>query len=188
MAGATGAIVEERLKGTLKGIRASPISPLSMLWGKTLAALALTAISILLLASLAFILLNPNVDWNIPLLAPVMFLGSINGIAIGLLISSIARSPTGANGAAVTIGIVLQFFIGMYFSVEFLPEYLQSISRIVPMTYAASAMRAIMLKDAVFSEVYSTMAILLTSAIILYSAGQSYIEGGSKKSRLQSVR
>lgn len=171
MAGATGAIVEERLKGTLKRIRASPIHPLSMLWGKTLAVLAQTAISILFLALLAFVLLNPKVNWNIPLLIPVMFLGSINGIAIGLLISSIARTPTEASNASVTIGVVLQFLIGMYFPVEILPSYLQTASKIIPMTYAGEIMRDVMLRDAGLNEVLPTMILLLISAGILYSLG-----------------
>lgn len=124
MAGAAEIIVSERLTGTLKRIRASPTSPLSMLWGKTLAVLTQTAISIALLASLGYLLLNPRVNWNIPLLAPIMLLGSINGIAIGLLISSIARSPREASGAATAIAIILHFFIGMYFPLEILPDYL----------------------------------------------------------------
>lgn len=171
MAGAAEIIVSERLTGTLKRIRVSPTSPLSMLWGKTLAVLTQTSISIFILASLGYLLLNPRVNWNIPLLAPIMFLGSINGIAIGLLISSIARSPREASGAATAIAIILQFFIGAYFPVEMLPSYLQTIGRIIPMTYASNAMRDIMLKDAVFSEIFPTMAMLLTTAVVLYSLG-----------------
>lgn len=171
MVGACEIIVNERLTGTLKRIRASPTRPLSMLWGKTLAALIQTAISIFIIASLGYLLLNPKVNWNIPLLAPILFLGSLNGIAIGLLISSMARTPREAAGASTAIGIILQFFIGMYFPVEFLPEYLQSVSKIVPMTYAANAMREIMLKDVEFGEIYPAMAVLLTSAIVLYSLG-----------------
>lgn len=171
MVAATGAIVNERLKGTLKRIRASPIHPLSMLFGKTLAALTQTAISILLLAFLAFILLSPKVNWNLPLLIPVMLLGSINGIAIGLLISSISRSPTEASNAATTIAIILQFFIGMYFPLEILPSYLQTVGKVIPMTYAANTMRDIILKDVGFNEVLPTMTLLLISAVILYSLG-----------------
>jgi len=171
MSGACEIIVNERLTGTLKRIRASPARPLSMLWGKTLAVLLQTAISIIIMASLGYLLLNPNVNWNIPLLVPILFLGAVNGIAIGLLISSIARTPREAAGAATALSIILQFFTGAYFSVEFLPSYLQTIARIIPMTYASNAMREIMLKDAGFTEIFPTMAILLTSAIVLYSLG-----------------
>jgi ABC-2 type transport system permease protein len=171
MAGAAEIIVSERLMGTLKRIRVSPTSPLSMLWGKTLAVLTQTAISILLLALLGYLLLNPIVTWNIPLLAPIMFLGSINGIAIGLLISSIARSPQEASGAATAIAVILHFFIGMYFPLEILPNYLQTVGRVIPMTNAANIMKGIMLKDVGLNEVLPTMTLLLVSAVILYLLG-----------------
>jgi len=170
MVASTGAIVYERGKGTLKRIRASPIHPLNMLFGKTLAALFQTAISILIIAVLG-VGLGVKVNWNIPLLVPVMFLGSMNGIAIGLLISCIGRSPQGASGAATTIGIVLQFFIGMYFPPEYLPAYLQQVGRIIPMTYAAQAVRDIMTRNVVLSDILQPMATLAISAIILYVVG-----------------
>lgn len=171
MSGACEIIVNERMMGTLKRIRASPARPLSMLWGKTLAVLMQTAISIFILAALGYLLLNPKVNWNLPLLVPILFLGAVNGIAIGLLISSIARTPREAAGAATALSIILQFFTGAYFPLEYLPSYLQTVSRIIPMTYASNALREIMLKDAGFTELFPTVAILLTSAIVLYSLG-----------------
>lgn len=171
MVASTGAIVYEREKGTLKRIRASPIRPLNMLFGKTLAALFQTVVSILIIIALAIVVLSPKVNWNIPLLVPIMFLGSMNGIAIGLLISCIGRSPQEASGAATTVGIVLQFFIGMYFPIEYLPTYLQQIGRVIPMTYAAQAVRDIMIRNAVLSDILQPMTTLVVSAIILYVVG-----------------
>jgi ABC-2 type transport system permease protein len=171
MVASTGAIVYERQKGTLKRIRASPIRPLNVLFGKTLAALFQTVISILVIVALAVVVLGPKVNWNIPLLVPIMFLGSMNGIAIGLLISCIGRSPQEASGAATTIGIVLQFFIGMYFPMEYLPTYLQQIGRVIPMTYAAQAVRDIMIRNVVLSDILQPMTTLVVSAIILYVVG-----------------
>jgi ABC-2 type transport system permease protein len=167
----TGAIVYEREKGTLKRIRASPIHPLSMLFGKTLAALFQTAITILIIAVLGFLVLNPNVNWNIPQLTLILFLGSMSGIAIGLLISCIGRSPQEASGAATTIGIVLQWFTGMYFPLEYLPEYLQQVGRIVPMTYAAQAIRDVMIRNVTLNELLQPIITLAASATILYIVG-----------------
>ncbi|MEM2995553.1 MAG: ABC transporter permease [Candidatus Bathyarchaeia archaeon] len=171
MVASTGAIVYERERGTLKRIRASPIHPLNVLFGKTLAALLQTAITILIIAVLGFLVLNPKVNWNISALTPILFLGSMNGIAIGLLISCIGRSPQEASGAATTIGIVLQWFTGMYFPIDYLPEYLQQIGRVVPMTYAAQALRDIMLRNIALNELFMPITTLAASAIGLYAIG-----------------
>ena len=167
----TGAIVFEREKGTLKKIRASPIHPISMLFGKTLAALLQTAISIIVMSVLAAVLLGPKLNWNVPLLIPIFFLGSMNGIALGLIISCIGRAPQEASNAATTIAIVLQFFTGMYFPIEYLPTYLQQIGRFIPMTYAAQALRDIMIRNATLSDLLLPMATLAVAAVILYAVG-----------------
>jgi ABC-2 type transport system permease protein len=171
MVAATGAIVYEREKGTLKKIRASPARPLNVLFGKTLAALFQTAISILIMAVLAYFLLGPALNWNIPLLAPIMFLGSINGIALGLIISCVGRAPQEASNAATTIAIVLQFFIGMYFPAEYLPTYLQQVGSIIPMTYAAQAIRSVMIRNAAIGELVQPIITLVVSAAILFFIG-----------------
>lgn len=167
----TGAIVYEREKGTLKKIRAAPIRPINMLVGKALAALFQTTISIAVMASLAIVLLGPKLNWNVPLLLPIFFLGSMNGIALGLIISCIGRSPQEASNAATTIAVVLQFFTGMYFPMDYLPTYMQQMGRVIPMTYAAQALRDIMIRNATINDLLLPMATLVFSAVILYVIG-----------------
>jgi ABC-2 type transport system permease protein len=167
----TGTIVYERERGTLKKIRAAPIHPVSMLFGKTLAALFQTAISIIVMAVLALLLLNPRLNWNVPLLIPIFFLGSINGIALGLIISCIGRAPQEASSAATTIAVVLQFFTGMYFPIDYLPTYLQQAGRLIPMTYAAQALRDIMIRNVTLNDLLLPMATLAAAAVILYGVG-----------------
>lgn len=167
----TGAIVYERERGTLKKIRASPIRPINVLIGKTIAALFQTAITILIMAVLAVTLLAPTLNWNVQLLILVMFLGSMNGIALGLIISCIGRAPQEASNAATTIAIVLQFFIGMYFPIEYLPTYLQQIGKVIPMTYAAQALRDIMIRNATLNDLLLPITTLTVSAVILYGVG-----------------
>jgi ABC-2 type transport system permease protein len=167
----TGAIVYEREKGTLKKIRVAPIRPINMLFGKTLAALFQTTVSIIVMSVLAAVLLGPKLNWNVPLLIPIFFLGSMNGIALGLIISCIGRAPQEASNAATTIAVVLQFFTGMYFPIEYLPVYMQQFGRIIPMTYAAQALRDIMIRNATFTDLLIPMATLVLSAVILYGIG-----------------
>jgi ABC-2 type transport system permease protein len=120
---------------------------------------------------LAVVLLGPKLNWNVPLLIPIFFLGSMNGIALGLIISCIGRAPQEASNAATTIAIVLQFFTGMYFPIDYLPVYMQQFGRFIPMTYAAQALRDIMIRNATFTDLLIPMLTLTLSAIILYGVG-----------------
>ena len=167
----TGAIVFEREKGTLKKIRAAPIRPIYMLLGKTLAALFQTTISIVIMAVMAYAILAPRLNWNVPLLIPTLFLGSMNGIALGLIISCIGRAPQEASNAATTVAIVLQFFTGMYFPIDYLPTYLQQIGRFIPVTYAAQALRDVMIRNATLTGLFFPLITLAGSAVALYAVG-----------------
>ncbi|MDI6690666.1 MAG: ABC transporter permease [Candidatus Bathyarchaeota archaeon] len=120
---------------------------------------------------LAIFLLTLRLNWNFALLTPIMFLGSMNGIALGLIISCIGRAPQEASNAAKTIAIVLQFFIGMYFPIEYLPTYLQQIGQVIPMTYAAQAIRDVMVRNVTLSGILQPMITLAISAFILYAVG-----------------
>jgi ABC-2 type transport system permease protein len=167
----TGAIVFERERGTLKKIRASPIPPLHMLVGKALAALFQTAISVIVMSALAYFLLSPKLNWNVPLLIPILFFGSLNGIALGLIISCLGRAPQEASNAATTIAIVLQFFTGMYFPIDYLPSYMQQIGRIIPMTYAAQALRDVMIRNATPGNLILPLGTLVGAAALLFAVG-----------------
>jgi ABC-2 type transport system permease protein len=66
---------------------------------------------------------------------------------------------------------VLQFFTGMYFPIDYLPTYLQQIGRFIPMTYAAQALRDIMIRNATLSDLFLPIATLSVAAVILYAFG-----------------
>jgi hypothetical protein len=91
--------------------------------------------------------------------------------ALGLIISCIGRAPQEASNAATTIAIVLQFFTGMYFPIDYLPNYMQQIGRIIPMTYAAQSIRSIMIRNATLSDLLIPITTLIISAAILYGIG-----------------
>jgi ABC-2 type transport system permease protein len=95
----------------------------------------------------------------------------MNGIALGLIISCIGRAPQEASNAATTVAIVLQFFTGMYFPIEYLPDYLQQIGKFIPMTYAAQALRDIMIRNATLSDLLLPIGTLTITALILYAVG-----------------
>jgi ABC-2 type transport system permease protein len=59
----------------------------------------------------------------------------------------------------------------MYFPIEYLPIYMQQIGRVIPMTYAAQALRDIMIRNATLNDLLVPMATLAVSAAILYGVG-----------------
>jgi len=61
---------------------------------------------------------------------------------------------------------MLQFFVGMYFPVQFLPEPLRSFSEILPFTKASEALDGVLLGNLGLSQVIGPSIYLGVSAVI----------------------
>jgi len=171
MASATSVIVNEKILKTIKRIRLTLTSPIEILLGKTLTLLINTYLYVLIVLAISLTLIKPSVTIPPIELFIIVTLGALSGIAIGLIISTIFKTSKGASGASVTLGIILQFLIGLYFPLEILPTFLRQISWFIPMTYATSLLRDVILYSQPLWRYINNLSILAIADIILYIIG-----------------
>jgi ABC-2 type transport system permease protein len=171
LATSTNVIVYEKEERTIKRLKLSLAKPWDVLIGKTIALFFNLYLYVGILIVIAYFLLRPQIYWNIPSLIFLSFVGGLSGIAIGLILSILSSSPEAANGAAISIAVFLQFFIGIYFPLEFLPEYLQAVSNIIPFTLIVNIMRENLLFNAPLSNHIASLAIVMLVNLALYVAG-----------------
>ncbi len=138
-------IVWEKQLGTFDRILAAPVKPISIILGKTLSG-AITgfvqAIIILAVASALFGLSFTNL-W-LALIIAFMFTFAFTGI--GILISAYSDEPREAMFLAGLIRFPMLFLCGVFFPIEVMPEVLQIVAYVLPLTYATNALRAVMIK------------------------------------------
>ena len=60
----------------------------------------------------------------------------------------------------------MMFLGGVFYPIQQMPWFMQDISKVIPMTYAADAMRKIMLLNAGISDVMSQILILVAFGIV----------------------
>jgi ABC-2 type transport system permease protein len=120
---------------------------------------------------IAYLLLKPEIYWNIPQILFLSLLGGLGGIAIGLILSILSESPEAASGDSISIAVFLQFFIGLYFPIEFLPEYLQIVSNILPFTIIVNVLRDTMLYNIPLFSFLNMILIVLLFDVALYLLG-----------------
>jgi len=164
MVSSTWTLVEEKENKTLKRLRISTASTWSLLLGKILSALVALSFSQLVLVVTTIFVLRPEVNWD-PALFPLVLMGDMSGVSLGLLIAEISPSPRAAGQAATVIGVLLQFFIGIYFPVQFLPGALRAFSELLPFTKATEALSGVLLGGANLSQVIGPSIYLGVSAI-----------------------
>jgi ABC-2 type transport system permease protein len=65
-------------------------------------------------------------------------------MGIGTIIALVVRRPSSASNIANALAMLMMFLAGIYFPVEFMPGFLRAISKAMPLTHMANAMRYVM--------------------------------------------
>lgn len=165
MVGAAGILAYEKMLGGLKRIRMSPASVWEILAGKVAGELLMLTLSQLILVVTTLAILRPEVNWSLSLI-PLILAGDLASASLGLLVAEASPDPKAANEATVTVGVLLQFFSGMYFPVQFLPGPLRAFAEVLPFTKAVEALDGVLLQGFTLSQVAGPAMYLGAMAVV----------------------
>jgi ABC-type Na+ efflux pump permease subunit len=137
--------VAERRQGTLKRLRAAPLSRSQILLGKLLPCLALSLAQGLFLLAAGKLIFNmswgPNPWW----LLAVVFTTSLSAMGMALLVASVARSEAQVAIYGTLLVLVLAGISGCLMGDrELMPESMQRISLITPHAWALTAYKQLL--------------------------------------------
>jgi ABC-2 type transport system permease protein len=162
MTGLPRAIAYERDIGTLDGFLVAPISRLSLVTGKVLARVATGMLQGIVTLILAIIVFGVSVDAVIlPSVLLVLLLGVFSFVGLGILLTSIAEDEQTAMMIMMTLMLPMMFLSGIFFPIQLMPNFMQTIAYSLPFTYAVGAVRAIMIFGANLGAVAMDMFILI---------------------------
>ena len=137
-------LVSDRQAGVLRRFATTPAPPSWVLAAQVIVnfALALIAIVILVAGGVLFFGLHMPAQWGGFVLSALLCIAAMFGI--GLLITSLARSPQVAGVVGTVLLYPLLFFAGMWTPKQNLSPALQHIGNYTPLDAAAQAMDAAM--------------------------------------------
>lgn len=167
MTGLPAAISQEKEVGTLDGMMVAPINRLSIIVGKTLAQTArglLQGVLILILASLLF---GVSIQGSILLVFGLLLLGVFSFVGLGVVLTSFAKDQETAMMVMMTLMFPMMFLSGVFFPVQQMPWYMQDLSKVLPLTYAAEALRKVMVLGAGIPQITTELAVLIAFGIIM---------------------
>jgi len=163
------AIVEARQKKLLKRLVASPMPRWQYLASFLLSRLLLLVIEVgvfLGFARLAFGVPFRGPVWELALLA---VLTSLSFSALGLLISSRAKTMEAASGLMNLAMLPMWILSGVFFSASRFPRLFQPFIHALPLTAAIDALRGNMLQGLAFSQMLSPIAVMLTWLLVCFA-------------------
>ena len=167
--GVTTNTTEFKRRGIIKRLSITPLGKIEWILGnvlsQTLLNLMLTAI-IIVVGWLVFdVQAMPDIFSLV-----LIFLGSVMFSGIGMLLSGLIKDVEAASAIGNAIAFPMMFLSGAYWPIEFMPDYMQSIAKVLPLTYFSEGLRCAMIYK--YSEgLVVNMAIVLVLAVVFIVIG-----------------
>lgn len=161
------AIVRERERGTLEQLMVTPASPVAVVLAKLLPYLALAFAQLLFVLFLMVFVFRVPIHGSLFLLLALSVIYLFALLALGLLISSWARTQMEAIQIAQMFLLPSIMLSGYIFPLSSLPVPLQWVSHILPATHFIAIARGIIIRGAVFADLWGSVAALLVIAVVL---------------------
>ena len=105
------------------------------------------------------------------LVALIGVLVALFSVGLGLLVSNFARSPNAAEGAVLGITLPMCALGGLWWPVEMMPQYMQTIAHALPTTHAMNAFRGVIMRGEGLLAIASPVLVLLGFAIAVLAIG-----------------
>jgi ABC-2 type transport system permease protein len=126
-------LLDYRRTGILKRFAATPLPAGKFLAAQIFSRFIIGALQALVLLLIAVLFFDVNVRMTILFLPFIIFVGIAVFITFGFLIAGIARDYEEAAPYTTIVTIVLAFVGDVFFSVQNFPDFLQTLSRILPL-------------------------------------------------------
>jgi len=164
--GAAVNLVAWRQSGLLRRLRLAPIPTSSVVLARVgvsvLVALGQTAIFLGLAVGAFGLVLTAA--W--PLAVVLVLTGTLSFLSIGLLAGSISKTEEGAVGLANFIVLPMAFLSGSFFPLDGAPQWLQVISRLLPLRHLNDGMMDLLVRGQGVEALWQPLLILLAFAAV----------------------
>jgi ABC-2 type transport system permease protein len=167
MTGLPVAISQEREVGTMDGMMVAPINRLSIILGKALGQTGRGLIQGVIVMALAMGLFAVVIHGSIVLVAALLLLGVFSFVGLGIVLTSLAKDQETAQMMMMTLMFPMMFLSGVMFPLQQMPWYMQDIAKFLPLTYAADAMRKVMVLGAGVSAISTDLIILIAFGVVM---------------------
>lgn len=163
----SSAITSETTAGTMEMLLTTPLLPVEIIIGKVLPYIVLGYLQLTSILIFGKLLINIPIEGSLWLLylsaAPFI----IANLMIGMIFSTIAKTPMQAMQLSIFFQLPSMFLTGYVFSFYGMPIWARTIGYCLPMTYFMRITRGIMLKANEWTQVVPNVWPIVVIALIL---------------------
>ena len=160
--------MSSREKRILKRLHATPAGAAYILAGRIVPALLISLVQLCLLLSLAVFAFGVHIVGNILVLIVAALFGAFVFISLGFFVSSVSRNADSAENLTGLVTFPMFFLGGVFIPIERLPQAVQILAYMMPLTYFSDALRAVMIRGAGFAEIAVDLGVLGLFAAVVF--------------------
>lgn len=164
---ASMAVVRERERGTLEQLIVTPISRASLMLGKLVPFVLVAYVQMTVVLLLGKLLFDIPIRGSLVLLYVVTLTYVVANLALGLLVSAIARTQVQAMQLGMFFILPNILLSGFMFPREAMPVVAQWIGLLIPLTYYLELVRGILLKANGIRYVWRDVLVLAVFGAVL---------------------
>ena len=162
-------LVADREKGILKRLSATPLRRWQLVGSNTLMRLLIAMVQTVIIVGVGSAFFGVQISGSLLLAAVFVALGAVSFLALGYVLASFTRTEEAANGITQVVQFPMMFLSGVFFPIEAMPQFLQSIARLIPLTYLADALRQVMVGGTAFAPLWVCAAVLLGWLVVCFA-------------------
>jgi ABC-2 type transport system permease protein len=153
-------MVDLKARGITKRLLATPLKQWQLVISLVCARLVIVILQAIILTLLGLLVFHAEFAGNVFSSFILIILGGAIFLLVGLLISNYAKSYDAAAPITSAVGLPLTFLSNIFYPVSVLPEALQKIANVLPITYLADGLRQAYLYDFNFQIIGKDMLFL----------------------------
>ena len=171
LVGGSEIFVDERLKGTLKRLLATPTSRGVIITGKIAGRLGLGIIQMALLVGFGAVVLKVNWGRSPGALAIMLLSFGLAGTALGVMLGAFARTRKQASGLTTLFSMLLAALGGAWWPIEVTPTAYQAAVQVLPSTWAMRGFNDVILRGQGVAGILPEAGILMLFAAAFFIIG-----------------
>ncbi len=154
------AVAGERKDGSLTRVFLTPTSNITIISGTQLFYMLLETIRSYLIVFAAAVMFGVLIKGSLVDVIAIICIYALGATGVGMVLSVLAKSQEQYMALGMLISLPMMFLGGVFFPIQTMPPALQGLTRVLPLTYAADALRGVMIKGFTLSQVIPDLLFL----------------------------
>lgn len=163
-------LVDQRYRKVLRRYLATPLRPAQILGGNIVGGAVTVLLQVTVLVVVGIGLFGARTHGSWLLAALLIAVGTASFVAIGFLLTSVARTSESARGLAAMVAFPMLFLSGVFIPLDALPQVVQDVVHVLPLTYLTESLHAVLNDgDGLNPTIATDIAILAAWAVACFA-------------------